>query len=200
MYTPNEININRSFKKLKSELSFTPDLLTFGYLLEKSTEIYNPKLFIIVHRLLHSYMNIFENSDRNFIQNLKTKNIIVWDDSSDYPSFWQKRSKIGDSSMASEVDKVEKLISEYRDDKELNKHISKDEIYLIAHFLYKLVKNLWYEDKNALTLAVNLLPEWNRRQIKVIENEIDEEFKNGNVEYIYMNFMIRSYKYFKQCK
>ena len=54
-----------------------------------------------------------------------------------------------------------------------------------------------FKINKALTLAVNLLPEWNRRQARALKDEIEKESNDDGISYIFMNFMIRSYKYFK---
>lgn len=182
----------------KSDAKFTPSLLLFRELLSMSMLLNNAKLCIIVHRVLYAYMELLETPDRNYIQKLRDRKIISWTE--EYPEISYKRHKLSDQECPVKEDATEILVKDYYNDPELAGKISRSEIILIMDFLDRLMENLIQRGISAVTLAVNLLPECDKKQKETLDKLVTRETEEGNDEFLYMNFIIRSYKYFKDCK
>jgi len=169
-------------------------LLVFQDILTNSKLLEDPKLCIVVYKVLAPYIEVLEGSGIKFIDKLIEYKVIEWD-SSDYPKRSLKRAKIH-SGYYNPMNDIQK---EYTRNPKLKRILTKNLILIIINFLYQLIEQIQNKNLRSMTLAVNLFDECRKKLSNELVDVIEKEIETGNIGYLYTNFMIRSFKYFKDC-
>ncbi|CAI2379075.1 unnamed protein product [Moneuplotes crassus] len=176
----------------KSETNYGKPILE-NFLLN-SDIMEDPKLIVILYKMLVPYIAILESSGIKFIKKLREFRLVSWNKDGKL-EFCQKRLKKEDST-SNWKDEILNLCVKNSD----FWNTSKGPILIsIIEFMYGLVKGEISGCIRSLTLLVNLFPEVEENLLPALKEVIEEESKKeGGSNYIYTNFMIRSFKYFKE--
>lgn len=170
---------------------FTPSLLLFQCIIHKSLCLPSPTLPIIVHRVLYPYMEILGKT-KGYIEVLKDLKVVRW--VNEYPEFSTKRMNLeGDEGG------YEGVVREYCKDEEVVGRMSRGGLELVLGFLERVVEGVIGKEDLGMVMGVNLLEEINRKLSVGLEKRVLEEVGQANYEFLYINFMVRSYRYFKEC-
>jgi hypothetical protein len=88
----------------------------------------------------------------------------------------------------------ESLINTYTKCPQILKSLTKNETIFLIDFLWNLIQNLTNNDPNSIALATNLIPELSPKLEDLLLQTLDS---TPGHPFTYLNFMIRSYKYFQ---
>lgn len=178
---------------LSTESGINLEKILTGFSLLKDS-----RLCLEVYKIIYPYIEMIENDDWNIIQKLKNHNLIVWDQDMDFPEHPNRDKRV--NYVKSREDVRYDIYEDYCKNHEIREKVPRKAILMIIEFLNQLVDLLILKDITALTLAVNLLPEWRKRLKNKLKEVVETQTNDGNLNYLYVNFVICSYRYFKSCR